>query len=100
MIVGIGRSAYDAFACGRCVISFDERSYCGKHGDGYITSSNIDESIKFNMSGRATNRTFTKSEFISELLKYNKTDGEFLREFAVHHLNIRKNIDNYLSYNN
>lgn len=98
LVVGIGRSAYDAFACGRCVISFDERSYCGKHGDGYITRKNIDSSMKFNMSGRATNRTFDKREFINELMKYNANDGEFLRDFAVKNLNIRTKVLHYLSY--
>lgn len=97
LVVGIGRSAYDSFACGRCVISFDNRSYCGPRGDGYLTKDNIDLSLRYNISGRSTNRSFTKEQFINELRKYNASDGSFLRDYAVNNLNIKTKVNKYLS---
>jgi len=37
MVVGIGRSIYDAMACGRPCIVFDSRDYNGNKGDGTYT---------------------------------------------------------------
>lgn len=97
LVVGIGRSLYDAMACGRCVISFDSREYSGTYGDGYLNSENIVESLKYNCSGRGLNKTFTKEEFIVELLKYNPEDGDFFRKFALNKLNIKRAVNGYLN---
>lgn len=98
LVVGIGRSLYDAMACGRCIISYDNRSYVnGSIGDGYITSDNIEKSIWYNCSGRGLHKTFTKEEFIAELKKYNPSDGQWAREYALEHLNVAITVQHYLS---
>lgn len=97
LVVGIGRSLYDAMACGRTVISYDNRTYSKDLGDGYLNKDNIMQSLKYNCSGRGTNKSFTKESFIEELKKYNKTDGKFMREFTLENLNIEYNIKKYLS---
>ncbi|MDR1707135.1 MAG: hypothetical protein LBR46_03950 [Prevotella sp.] len=97
LIVGIGRSLYDAMACGRAVISYDNRDYSMDFGDGYLNKDNIMQSLKYNCSGRGTNKTFTKESFIQELKKYNKSDGVYMREFALENLNIEVNIIKYLN---
>lgn len=98
LIVGIGRSLYDSMACGRACISYDHRYYDKDLGDGYITLENIEESLKYNCSGRGMQRTFDKESFILELQKYNPADGIFLRKFALDKLNIEYSVSQYLSY--
>jgi len=97
LVVGIGRSLYDAMACGRAVISFDQRSYSEAFGDGYLTKDNIWQSLAYNCSGRGTKKKFTKDSFIEELKKYNKADGEFMRNFALENLNIKNSVNQYLN---
>lgn len=99
LVIGIGRSLYDAMACGRCVLSYDNRGLIGKAiGDGYITNDNIEKSIYHNFIGRGSNKTFNKEEFIAELKKYNPADGTWAREYALNYLNIRKVAKKYLSF--
>ncbi len=99
LVVGIGRSLYDAMACGRCVLSFDRRDYMNESiGDGYLDKSNIDKSIYHNLSGRGLHKTFSKEEFIAELKKYNPADGVWAREYALRNLNIKNQALTYISY--
>ena len=98
LVVGIGRSLYDAMACGRCVLSYDMRGYIKEAlGDGYITAENIDEVIQKNCSGRMLRKKFDKAGFIRELSKYNPADGEWARNYALKHLNISRSAEEYLS---
>ena len=99
LVVGIGRSLYDAMACGRCVISYDNRRYIKESiGDGYIDSNNIERAIFHNCSGRGIRKTFTKEQFIEELKKYNPGDGAWARQYALEHLNMAHSAAIYLSY--
>lgn len=96
LVIGIGRSLYDAMACGRPVISFDCRSYSGNYGDGYLTPSTIYQSLNYNCSGRHSKKRWTSSTLIEEIRKYNANDGLFFRDFALSHLNIEHAVDQYL----
>ena len=97
LVIGIGRSLYDAMACGRCVLSFDIRPYLGKAlGDGYLNSHNIEQSVYYNCSGRGTGREFTKEMLIEEIQKYNYVDGEYNRAYALKNLNIKTSINKYI----
>lgn len=98
LVVGIGRSLYDAMACGRCVISYDRRDYiCEALGDGYITEDNILDALKCNCSGRSTRKAFTHEAFIDELRKYDNKDGVWARNFALQNLNIESVAQDYIS---
>lgn len=97
LVVGIGRSLYDAMACGRPVISFDCRCYSKNYGDGYLTPSNIQQSLMYNCSGRFSKKQWDQTSFIEELKKYNAKDGIFFRNFALSHLNIKNVVDQYLN---
>jgi len=88
LVIGIGRSLYDAMACGRAVISFDHRKYGDAYGDGYLTKNNIEESILYNCSGRYSKKILTASDLVDEMQKYSAKDGAFFREFACKRLNI------------
>lgn len=99
LVIGIGRSLYDAMACGRCVLSFDNRDYVNQAlGDGYINKDNISESIKNNCSGRRFRKQFTKESLVEELRKYNPNDGQWAREYALEHLNMKKSAERYIYY--
>lgn len=101
LVIGIGRSLYDAMACGRCVISYDRRDYVNQSlGDGYINKENIERSIFYNCSGRGSRKNFSKEEFIAELKKYNPEDGKWARDYALNFLNMEKSAKRYLGYYN
>lgn len=95
MVVGIGRSAYDAMACGRPVVIFDNRKYMGNKGDGYV-NKNINEILYNNCSGRTYNISYTKDLLAEEFKKYDREDGEFLRNYTCQNLNIEKQVEKYI----
>lgn len=100
LVIGIGRSLYDAMACGRCVMSFDirENNLADNKatGDGYISAENIEQSIADNCIGRDRRIDFTKENFINELKKYNPKDGEWTRSYALENLNMKKSAQLYI----
>ncbi|MDH6309755.1 hypothetical protein M2451_002061 [Dysgonomonas sp. PFB1-18] len=96
LVVGIGRSLYDAMACGRTVISYDNRSYSKDFGDGYLNKENLEQSLMYNCSGRGMQKTFTKETFVKELEKYSKEDGIYMRNFALENFNIKLSVSQYL----
>ena len=97
LVIGLGRSAYDAMACGRCVLVYDFRDYMGEFlGDGMLTPDSIGRSMLCNCSGRASRRKFDEQTFIAELHKYSPELGAWGRQFALEHLNIEKAVAAYL----
>lgn len=90
IVVGIGRSIYDAMACGRPCIIYDNRHYNGSKADGYLRPSRFQEYVKKNCSGRYLNRKYNKFELTRELNKYVPEDGQKLREIVVEKLNVFK----------
>ncbi|WP_158857299.1 glycosyltransferase family protein [Lunatibacter salilacus] len=87
LVIGIGRSAYDAMACGRPCILFDKRSYNGSLGDGYLFPNKFRNFSKYNCSGRFSKRSFTRRDLVNEIKKYNSDHGKQLREIATEELN-------------
>ncbi|AHF14779.1 glycosyltransferase [Niabella soli] len=97
LVVGVGRSAYEAMACGRPVVIFDSRSYYPACGDGYVKEI-LEESILKNCSGRYYGHSFTIPALTAELKKFKKEDGAFFREFALKNLNITNSVLEYIRY--
>ncbi|WP_161887644.1 glycosyltransferase family protein [Pontibacter russatus] len=97
LIVGLGRSAYDAMACGRPVVIFDKRKYSNNYGDGYV-KDNLGFIMLNNCSGRYYKQNYTVSSLVEEFLKYDPKDGLYLRNFALRYLNIKNQVDSYLNY--
>lgn len=97
LVVGIGRSLYDAMACGRCVISFDNRDiHKNPTGNGYINALNIDKCLEDNCIGRNNPIEITEEFFINELRKYNPLDGIWARNFALKNLNMKESARFYI----
>lgn len=97
LVVGIGRSLYDAMACGRTVISFDKRKYSDALGDGYLDAATVVDSIRYNCSGRGSRKKMDEASFENELHKYKPSDGAALREYALRELNIEHAAQQYLA---
>lgn len=100
LVVGLGRSIYDAISCGRAAIVFDSRDYQGNLGDGYLKIEDIFLSLKNNCSGRALKKSFSLSSLEGEFNKYDPSDGNKLRDFALRNLNISQMVDRYLEIYN
>lgn len=96
IVVGIGRSLYDAMACGRVCISWDNRKLNPNCGCGYVTKENWHEFAKTNFTGRGFPRIETVRQLLGELRKYNPKDGADMREMAEEELDARKNAVRYL----
>ncbi|GEQ86813.1 hypothetical protein ULMS_23210 [Patiriisocius marinistellae] len=97
IVVGLGRSAYEAMSCGRPVIVFDDRTYFESMGDGYIRNI-LGLSIQNNCSGRYSKTTYTPALLASEMLKYKQEDGVYFKNFALKELNIDIMVDRYIEY--
>ena len=97
LVIGLGRSAYDAMACGRCVLVYDYREYMGEFlGDGILTPDSVGKSIFCNCSGRWSRLKFDEQAFIEEMQKYSPKLAAWSREYAVENLNIEKAAKVYL----
>lgn len=97
IVFGLGRSAYEAMACGRAVFVFDIRHYMGNKGDGILTLDNIEYLLRNNCSGRSVAKAYTITDLITEIKDaYNKQLGLQMREYAIKNLNIKYQVDKYL----
>lgn len=96
IVVGIGRSAFVGMACGKSVISWDNRSLNPNTGCGYITPDNFIICSNTNLTGRGFPQLDTIDKLKTELLKYNPNDGKLLREIAEQYLNADTNAKLYL----
>lgn len=97
IVVGIGRSLYDAMACGRVCISWDNRRLNPYCGCGYITAENWYAAARTNFTGRGFAQIYTADKLVDELKKYNVADGATMRSFAEKELDMRKNVLKYLA---
>lgn len=97
IVVGLGRSAYEAMACGRPVIVFDNRSYINKNlGDGYLPD-NLALSVNYNCSGRALNKIFEVNDLILEIARYDLNHGQVVLQYAQTQLNSKIQAQKYIN---
>ena len=98
LIVGLGRSAYDAMACGRAVLVYDFREHhMGEFlGEGMLTPENIEKSMSCNCTGKASRLKYDEQGFIAEMQKYSPGLAAWGREYALENLNIEKAAQRYL----
>lgn len=99
LVVGLGRSAYDAMACGRAVLVYDLRElYMGEFlGEGMLTPQNIEKSMSCNCTGKASRLKYDEQSFIQEMQKYSPELASWGREYALENLNIEKAVEKYLN---
>jgi len=92
LVVGLGRSAYEAMSCGRNVVVFD---YMG--ADGFVTPESILEYRKRNCSGRTNRIMYTAQQLHDELGRYDQSLGPRLREYILENNNVVGIAERYLS---
>ena len=98
LVVGLGRSAYDAMACGRCVLVYDYRQYMSEFlGDGMLTPLTIQTAMRCNCSGRASRLKYDQASFIAEMQKYSPELAAWSRQFALENLSIEQAVRSYLN---
>lgn len=98
LVIGLGRSAYEAMACGRTVVVYDERDYNSSRADGYMTPELVLKCVKNNCSGRYFNYQFGTEDIINCFKKYHANDGDALRLLVLEQFNIEKIVHGYLDY--
>lgn len=91
LVIGLGRTAYEAMACERNVIIFD---YNG--ADGMATPETLIEFRKNNCSGRRYRKQFTVEDLKNEFSKYSVENGKRLREYILENNNSKKIVKQYL----
>lgn len=96
LVIGLGRSAFEAMACGRPVIVFDKRAYSESYADGYVTNK-LATSIINNCSGRFYKIKLTDDRMVQELSKYNAADGEILRQYILDNMTVQLAVERYLN---
>ncbi len=98
LVIGLGRSVYEAMACGRPVIIYDNRTYFESFADGYVVNR-LSTSLSHNCSGRFYKLKLTEEMMVDEFKKYNHLDGEILRNFILDDMTIKLVVDKYLNLN-
>jgi glycosyltransferase involved in cell wall biosynthesis len=99
VVISLGRGCYEAMACGRGVLVFDNRWYmrpCQFPGDGFVTAENWEQLAKFNFSGRATKEIYTAKRLAQELEKFNTAMGAVNLRLANENYNVEYQVDKYL----
>lgn len=98
LVVGVGRSLLDAMACGRPVLSFDDRSYYQVrfHGCGYIRRDDFHFSADDNFTGVSTGRSWDAESLAAEFGKYNPADGERNRRWILKNHSVSAAVDKYM----
>ena len=88
--VGLGRSAYESLACGRCVVVYDARGYNGDKYDSIVTRENIGELLRNNLSGRRFNKPFNKTKILDGIDKLYRTNTDYYRSIAEDYFDAKK----------
>jgi glycosyltransferase involved in cell wall biosynthesis len=92
VVIGLGRTAYEAMACERNVIVYD---YNG--ADGFVTPQSVLEFRKNNCSGRAYKVKYSAGDLKAILGLYDPSMGTKLREYVKENNNVQKVVQQYLA---
>tara|TARA_B110000971_G_scaffold219433_1_gene260546 strand:- start:3339 stop:4346 length:1008 start_codon:yes stop_codon:yes gene_type:complete len=98
LVIGLGRSAYEAMACGRATVVYDQREYNSSKADGYMIPEHVSECVLNNCSGRYRNLEYQVEDLINCFNLYNPKDGADLREHALKCFNIKHATEQYITY--
>ncbi len=96
LVVGYGRSLYEAMACGKPVLSYGING-----GDGYLTPKSFERNFESNCSGWG-DKTMERAPDLdvktieAELMKYNALDGRVNRALAERFFDPVENVNKIL----
>lgn len=98
LVIGVGRSIFEAASCERNVVIFDYRSYMDLPlGDGILTDVDFKDYLTYNCTGRYSKNVFNVNQLVFEMELYNSSLGKRLRDFVLKNMNIQKQVDKYLN---
>lgn len=100
IVVGLGRSCYEAMAMGRAVYVYDSRSYANPMADGWVQMPQYLEMRKHNCSGRRYRKTVEVYTLIEELSRYDPSMGDNNRKLATEYHDVQKAAMQYISVYN
>ena len=97
IVVGCGRTTYEALACGKDVLLFDWRDPSkGPTGDGWVTQDNVDDLRQVNFSNRFHAHEWGIGEVAQALKDYVPQQPHWARYWAQENGDIRDKVDSYL----
>lgn len=97
LVITHGRGLLESMACGRNVISADQRAYMDSFsGAGTITEENFDHYKTHAFSGRNDIKTFNVETLKAEIAKYDPDRGMKLKKKVEAEYDIRANAQKYL----
>ncbi len=97
VVVGLGRTALEAMACGANVIIYDSREYTEwKTCDGLVDLDNVFLIRKHNFSGRYYKKPVTEIELAEMIKQYNFDRGLRMKEYISTEHDISKQVKKYL----
>lgn len=88
LVVGVGRSAYEAAMYGRAVLLLDQRSYNGSALSDGLFHENFEEAIEHNCSGRKYQLRLSDEEIVDIFRSVGAGCGELSREIALNFLSL------------
>ena len=93
LVIGYGRCIIEAMAMGKCAIVYGLNG-----GDGYVDSVNYEKMMQTNFSGWSIRsmkqpENISIEEIITELKKYNSTDGNRLFKKTIANYNMNSYIE-------
>lgn len=98
LVLGYGRSAYEAMSCGRNVIVFGVNG-----GDGFVTPAEFGPMFERNCSGWGTRKLERGAadlweRFSAELRRFDPEAGKANRRLAVEQLDVERHLDSFLAH--
>lgn len=98
LVFGLGRSAYEGLAMGKCVFVGDARDYMGGRMDGIINEDTIKNFVYNNCSGRNRNQKPTYENIIQEIKSnFIEADPINSRKIAEEYFDVKKQTQKYLN---
>ena len=98
IVIGCGRTVYEALACGRQPLVFDWRNKAkGPTADGYVVPDNVGHLRQSNFSGRHHEWSWAIGEVARALSRYEdeRAPDGWARQWAEQNANIRDRVDEY-----
>lgn len=96
IVVGCGRTAYEALSCGKAVLVFDCRDKTrGPSADGWLTEENIEVCYQQNCATRCNDLRWDVDDLERALHEYRFTTWQ--RPWAEKNCNVRDKVDQYLA---
>jgi hypothetical protein len=97
IVVGYGRTALEAAACGARVFVFDARGSDEPRADGWVTKATVGMFARHNFSGRTALRFYNQEQFEMDLGLVPEREETNIRSWLDREVNVEAKVTQYLS---